>query len=166
MGNKDKWVIPVVIMRDAASRAQREFKKTIENMTQYELEKLKEWLGAAFAHIPLDDVRRQATNLRKRGALGAISGHGPSKSSEPPPEMKEYYRTEHWRQFAERVREFWGFTCAICNSCARLDVHHRNYDRLYCEELTDCIALCRKCHKVADVRRRREAGRNLPLFPR
>ena len=38
-----------------------------------------------------------------------------------------------------------GSTCENCGRQAT-DVHHLNYDNLYCERDTDLIALCRDCH--------------------
>jgi hypothetical protein len=60
-----------------------------------------------------------------------------------------YLGSDHWETFAWEVRDYYGKRCALCNTPARdrnLDVHHRTYVRLGCEELTDCIALCRRCH--------------------
>jgi hypothetical protein len=61
-----------------------------------------------------------------------------------------YLGSDHWLTFARRVRRYYGNRCALCNTPAvdqDLNVHHRTYVRLGCEELTDCVALCRRCHR-------------------
>jgi formate-dependent nitrite reductase cytochrome c552 subunit len=62
-----------------------------------------------------------------------------------------------------------GFRCRICNAgrdAAQLEVHHRTYEWLGCEEVGDLTTLCSQCHHTAtdDLRRRRYAGRALSTF--
>jgi hypothetical protein len=59
-----------------------------------------------------------------------------------------------------------GFRCRVCNAGrdkARLEVHHRTYERLGREHVGDLTTLCSECHEgVTDfLRRRRYAGRKL-----
>ena len=37
--------------------------------------------------------------------------------------------------------------CFVCGSKEKLHVHHKTYDRLYNEELTDLVCLCKDCHE-------------------
>jgi hypothetical protein len=160
--SKSKWKIPNDILIPFAAQVMRETGKGTDTFITYDFERVHELCGYEYAHIPLDDVKNQVTNLRKKGSLGAVNGgHGASKRRPISKEMKAYYLTDHWKEFMRKIREFWGHRCAMCNSSERLDGHHRTYERLWHEEMTDVIPLCRKCHKVADVRRQREAGRNM-----
>lgn len=125
----------------------------------YDFETIRNKCGTEYAGVPLDDLRHQAENLRKGSKTVDVNGHGPAKLTPSPPEYQEYLRSDHWIEFAKTVREFWGYRCALCNAKATgtegLDVHHRHYDTIHRETLTDCLALCRGCHKVADARRKR-----------
>jgi 5-methylcytosine-specific restriction endonuclease McrA len=60
---------------------------------------------------------------------------------------RDYLRTSHWF----RVRE-WALVraqraCALCPATRELQVHHRSYARLGCEQPEDLIVLCRNCHQ-------------------
>lgn len=137
----------------------------------YEFECVRADCGPKWAGTPTDDIRRQAVNLRKRGAIGRVNGHGPNKSQQVPSEYQMYLQSPHWRDFRECVLEFWGYTCSMCDRSAEasngpLEVHHRRYERggrsvLYREIIQDCICCCKECHKVADVRRKRAHGIDL-----
>ena len=61
---------------------------------------------------------------------------------------KQYLQGTHWRAFRQIVLTFWGGRCAICNSAVNVEVHHRHYNSLGDERITDCIALCNFCHKL------------------
>lgn len=151
--------IPHEILLPHVLKMRSEKKSDPERWVTYDYETLRSWCGPEYAHVPIDDLRLQCCNLRKRGLLGKVreGGHGASKTAdEPPPWYKAYLKTEHWLKFREEIKKFWGYMCAWCCSPDSLDVHHRTYERLYKEKLTDCICLCRKCHKVADARRKRE----------
>lgn len=57
-----------------------------------------------------------------------------------------YLHSPGWRERrGERLR-FAAGRCEICNSSRRVDVHHRTYERLGRELLSDLVALCRRCH--------------------
>ena len=59
----------------------------------------------------------------------------------------EYLQTDHWLNFSHYIKDFWGWRCALCNGTDRIIVHHRNYDHLWHEEVTDVVALCTPCHE-------------------
>lgn len=63
-------------------------------------------------------------------------------------EYQEYLKTAHWQKIRTWVLTFWDGRCALCNSDQDVDVHHRYYGRLWRENLTDCIALCRDHHTL------------------
>lgn len=60
----------------------------------------------------------------------------------------EYMNSKQWRRIRKWVLTFWGNKCALCTSSIRMSVHHRTYERLGKELLTDLIALCGRCHNV------------------
>lgn len=61
--------------------------------------------------------------------------------------LTEYLKTREWRVKRNRALIRAGNRCQICASTYRLDVHHRTYERLGCELLSDLVVLCRKCHQ-------------------
>lgn len=74
-------------------------------------------------------------------------------------EYRQYIQSEQWQQ---RRKEFLmnHFRCERCfmpRCIARfiydqdLHVHHRNYQRIGCEEDSDLLALCRRCHEIESV---------------
>ena len=60
---------------------------------------------------------------------------------------QNYIHSPEWVAKREKVLIFWGRRCALCNSPERVEVHHRTYDRLGQELLTDLIPLCDTCHE-------------------
>lgn len=58
----------------------------------------------------------------------------------------EYLKSNHWRSFRKKVLSFWNNECSLCGAPAT-EAHHRNYNSLGKEKITDCIALCRNCHE-------------------
>lgn len=69
-----------------------------------------------------------------------------------------YYQSHHWKSFRTGPLERDGHRCVICNRKAT-QVHHRTYERLWNEQISDCYSLCDKCHEIntQEIRRRRAA---------
>lgn len=61
---------------------------------------------------------------------------------------EDYMRSTAWRMQRDRFLNFWGHRCALCNGQKNLEVHHRTYERLGREKITDCIVLCHACHEL------------------
>lgn len=59
-----------------------------------------------------------------------------------------YLRSDHWQGVRKAALARAGNRCAVCNSPEGLDVHHRTYAHVGCEDETDVTVLCRDCHKV------------------
>ena len=59
----------------------------------------------------------------------------------------EYIQSDEWRLKREWALLFWSRRCVICYSPDFIEVHHRTYERLGHEWLTDLIVLCRSCHE-------------------
>lgn len=65
---------------------------------------------------------------------------------------REYLLSDWWQvRRADAIRD----ARSQCEDCGRrppavrsLDVHHRTYDRLGCEERADLVCLCRPCHSL------------------
>lgn len=129
-----------------------------DNFSTYDYEKIREECGSPYAGIPLDDIRRQCVNLRKADKLAPVHGHGAGKPSPLSREMLAYYKTPHWKKVAFAARLGADHRCQICHKAENpLEVHHNTYERLGHEVPKDLIALCRQCHKWADVRRRKQS---------
>lgn len=61
---------------------------------------------------------------------------------------RDYLRTPHWRATRAQALRRAGNRCQVCNADSHLDVHHRTYERLGCEDAGDLIVLCRSCHDL------------------
>lgn len=59
----------------------------------------------------------------------------------------DYLRSPEWRAKADAVLERDRGRCRRCDAAAE-DVHHLTYERIFCEDLDDLIALCRTCHEL------------------
>ena len=112
-------------------------------------------LPLEFHSVPLDALRRQWVNIRKKGTEGYhVNGHGPKKGTfklrHVPEEYREYLLSDSWKTRRRMWLEAWGYRCSVFNEGEprTLDVHHRTYERLGNEAKTDCIVLCRQCHDL------------------
>jgi hypothetical protein len=63
-----------------------------------------------------------------------------------PPLYSDYLQSDVWKRTRELALEYYGNACCVCNSRTSLDVHHRTYERLGHERLTDLAVLCRDHH--------------------
>lgn len=64
---------------------------------------------------------------------------------------KEWYRdtylnSPHWRKKKNAALDYAKRLCQLCNNAWLLDVHHRTYENLGCENVRDLIVLCTTCH--------------------
>ena len=59
-----------------------------------------------------------------------------------------YLKSAHWRRVREIALGDFEYRCAICYSPKDLDVHHRTYERLGNERVSDLTVLCRSCHSL------------------
>lgn len=79
----------------------------------------------------LDLLQKQLSDLAERNRV----------------DYQEYLQSPAWKFKRECVLAFWDHSCALCSSPERVEVHHRTYERLGRELLTDLIVLCEKCHE-------------------
>jgi 5-methylcytosine-specific restriction endonuclease McrA len=66
----------------------------------------------------------------------------------------DYLSTPYWRRKREGALARAGGRCQVCNSSARLEVHHRDYARRGYEDAADLIVLCSGCHDLFHEQRR------------
>lgn len=59
----------------------------------------------------------------------------------------EYLTTGHWVGIRSLALRRAGHKCQLCSSREKLQVHHNNYSRLWCERPEDVIVLCDSCHE-------------------
>ncbi len=69
-----------------------------------------------------------------------VSGNGPTV------DYASYIQSARWAHLRDIALEHYGDACALCGSPHDLNVHHRTYDRLGKERLSDLTVLCRACH--------------------
>ncbi|MBR1188549.1 hypothetical protein [Bradyrhizobium sp. AUGA SZCCT0160] len=81
----------------------------------------------------------------------------------------EYISSNRWRSSTARLAELEaaGHRCRTCYAAddeARLEVHHRTYQRLGSELVGDLTALCSYCHHaITDALRRRRYASIRPI---
>ena len=152
---KSDWVIPNAILIPALNRWKRETKRGFDTLVTYDSEKIRQWCGSAYGHIPTDDIKNRAISLRKSGKLERNMGHPPGKNAKDKleksanPEYEAYLNSNEWKKLrAQAIKR--DKACRLCNSQNRLEVHHRCYPEPPIE-LTDSLdnltTLCRKHHK-------------------
>ena len=58
-----------------------------------------------------------------------------------------YLESDLWARTRDLALEYYGPSCCLCNKeTTRINVHHRTYERIGRERLSDLIVLCRDCH--------------------
>lgn len=77
---------------------------------------------------------------------------------------KLYLRTKHWEQIKQRKLSQKNYKCEICGAKRNLNIHHKTYERLGCEELTDLQVLCKRCHELIHIHM--EFGEDIKTFKR
>ena len=59
-----------------------------------------------------------------------------------------YLQSQEWKIRRNMALVAFDHRCAVCNSDARLEVHHRTYERLGYELPGDLVVLCADCHEL------------------
>lgn len=60
---------------------------------------------------------------------------------------KDYIQSKKWKKKRWQALNHYGCKCAICGSKKQLQVHHKHYRTLGCEEMKDLQVLCAGCHE-------------------
>ena len=58
----------------------------------------------------------------------------------------KYLTSKDWKKKRQQALAHYGSSCVLCDSDTGLNVHHRTYNRIYDESMSDLIVLCRDCH--------------------
>ena len=77
-------------------------------------------------------------------------------------EYQAYIASPRWRLKRLQALTRAEHKCEHCGASrwsARLEVHHKTYERFRCEQPLDLEVLCERCHKKADDARREEVAR-------
>lgn len=92
--------------------------------------------------VPVPDSRRVARPAK----ADERQGEAPSDAKA---RYAAYLRSEHWRDVKARYRASnLPQTCTVCGD-PKVALHHRTYQRLGRERLTDLVPLCREHHVKA-----------------
>jgi hypothetical protein len=59
----------------------------------------------------------------------------------------DYLQSPQWDSLRKAKLKEAGYRCQLCNANGKIAVHHRTYDRVFNELLSDLIALCDPCHE-------------------
>ena len=95
---------------------------------------LVEWLDAKRAGINIYDIRKpKKIKLSKKARL---------ELSRRMINYKRYLRSEEWRKKREQVFNAYGKICSVCGSVNNLHVHHKTYERIGKERISDLQVLC------------------------
>ena len=65
---------------------------------------------------------------------------------------KEYLQSPEWAVIRRIKLEEAGHRCMVCNGDGKLHVHHRTYERIRMELLSDLIVMCADCHRLFHFR--------------
>lgn len=62
---------------------------------------------------------------------------------------QEYLQSPEWQERRKQHLKYAHYRCQVCNEGrTELNVHHRTYERVGCELVSDLIVLCRGCHTL------------------
>ena len=65
-----------------------------------------------------------------------------------------YLKSAQWKNIRRLLIQQSNGVCARCgHGSPELEIHHKTYERLGKERMTDLEVLCRTCHKLADEER-------------
>jgi hypothetical protein len=95
------------------------------------------WLAVAGASLCAGGLARRVGRGRRRAWYREV-----------------YLRSPHWRARRAQAIGRAGGRCEHCGARDRLEIHHLTYERLGRERDRDLRALCHRCHRLADRRRR------------
>lgn len=69
-----------------------------------------------------------------------------------------YLQSSQWKEKARACKKRDGNRCMLCNSSHKLHAHHRTYDRIYNEPLSDLTTLCGECHEWYETWKKSRGG--------
>ena len=60
----------------------------------------------------------------------------------------EYLNTNHWKAMKVRMKNHYVYECCFCRTRKRLHIHHKTYERVGNERLSDLVYACKDCHDL------------------
>lgn len=72
----------------------------------------------------------------------------PSSLADRESEYQGYLSSPAWRVIRESALVNAGRRCQVCNSPKALHVHHRTYENIFHEDVSDLTVLCKECHAL------------------
>lgn len=149
MGNIPKCPIPRPVLVAAINATQAQFPGyCTDKWGEKEATYCRDLLPEEYQMIESDFIRHWCINARKRKAVDSVNGGVKRKKYQKPSGAYAHYlSSDHWKSFRKTILEFWNYSCCLCNSTKKLEVHHRTYERLGSERLNDCVCLCQTCHR-------------------
>lgn len=79
--------------------------------------------------------------IKRRAKSGRPQGKGKRWTN-----YREYLRSDKWRRKREKVMERARGRCEVCRINRATQVHHKTYERVYREPMSDLVAICESCH--------------------
>lgn len=61
-------------------------------------------------------------------------------------QYRQYLQSDVWKAKRLQLYKLRGYKCERCDSIQQIDVHHKTYDNIFHEPMTDLELLCRVCH--------------------
>ncbi len=65
-------------------------------------------------------------------------------------EYAKYLESDEWKKKRHARLALGKFKCAVCGAKSELQVHHLTYARIFQEDMTDLLPLCRPHHELAE----------------
>lgn len=93
-----------------------------------------------------------------RGAIPSPAHHPNSMNKT----YKEYLQSEGWQHKKSLFYQEYPEGCWVCGSTKNLKLHHKTYERVFKERLTDLVCLCDDCHAELHKMIRRRKKKNRP----
>jgi 5-methylcytosine-specific restriction endonuclease McrA len=75
-----------------------------------------------------------------------------------PNQYLQHIRSARWRNMRKDMARLRNHRCERCGNGPPLHLHHKTYDRLGRELISDLEVLCCQCHRAADGERAKQAS--------
>jgi 5-methylcytosine-specific restriction endonuclease McrA len=100
--------------------------------------------------LPIADLKRTIRHeLRSAQAVAALVVLANRAQSEQTViTYRDYLQSDTWKDKRRAKLEQKGRSCERCSSTTKIQVHHKTYDRIGHERLSDLEILCDACHKA------------------
>lgn len=80
-------------------------------------------------------------------------------------EYSKYLLSPEWGLIRQRLFTERGKKCERCSSNKILQIHHLTYERIFKEEMSDLLILCKKCHeKEHRIDKPKKEKRRKPVY--